>query len=63
MTIYARTAHCDKTIYDPHVNLLRSTTEAMAAAIGGVDALQVEPFDATYRQPDEQRDAWRAIRN
>jgi methylmalonyl-CoA mutase len=53
MVIHARTAHGAQTIYDPHVNLLRATTEAMAAAIGGVDALQVEPFDNTYRTPDE----------
>jgi len=53
MTIYARTSHWTKTIYDPHVNLLRATTEAMAAAIGGADSLQVEAFDATYRDPAE----------
>jgi methylmalonyl-CoA mutase len=52
MTIYARTAHWDKTIYDPYVNVLRATTEAMAAAIGGADAIQVEAFDETYREPD-----------
>lgn len=54
MTIYARTAHWTKTIYDSHVNLLRATTEAMAAAIGGADAIQVEPFDAPYREPGER---------
>ena len=53
MTLYARTSHWTKTIYDAHVNLLRSTTEAMAAAVGGVDALQVEPFDEPYREPTE----------
>jgi methylmalonyl-CoA mutase len=52
MTIYARTSHWTKTIYDSHVNLLRSTTEAMAAAVGGADSLQVEPFDEPYRAPD-----------
>jgi methylmalonyl-CoA mutase len=52
MTIYARTAHWDKTIYDPYVNVLRATTEAMAAAIGGADSIQVEAFDETYREPD-----------
>jgi methylmalonyl-CoA mutase len=52
MKIYARTSHWTATIYDPHVNLLRATTEAMAAAIGGADALEVEPFDGTYREPD-----------
>ena len=61
MTIYARTSHWTKTIYDPYVNLLRSTTEAMAAAIGGVDALQVGAFDETYREPDES--ASRLARN
>jgi methylmalonyl-CoA mutase len=53
MTIYARTSHWTKTIYDPHVNLLRATTEAMAAAIGGADSIQVEPFDEPYREPAE----------
>jgi methylmalonyl-CoA mutase len=54
MILYARTAHWNKSIYDPYVNVLRSTTEAMAAAIGGVDALQVEPFDEPYREPEAQ---------
>ncbi len=53
MTIYARTAHWTNTVYDAHVNLLRATTEAMAAAVAGVDALQVECFDAPYREPGE----------
>jgi methylmalonyl-CoA mutase len=53
MTIYARTSHCTKTIYDPYINVLRATTEAMAAAIGGADSIQVEAFDRTYRASDE----------
>jgi methylmalonyl-CoA mutase len=53
MAIHARTAHSTKTIYDAHVNLLRATTEAMAAAIGGADSITVEPFDSTYRAPGE----------
>ena len=61
MTIYARTSHWTKTIYDPHLNLLRSTTEAMAAAVGGADSLQVEAFDEPYRAPDES--ASRLARN
>ena len=61
MTIYARTSHWTKTIYDPYVNVLRTTTEAMAAAIGGADSLQVEAFDATYREPGES--ASRLARN
>lgn len=51
--IAARTSKWDKTIYDPHVNILRATTEAMAAVLGGADAVTVAPFDACYRMPDE----------
>jgi methylmalonyl-CoA mutase len=52
--ILARTLDWDKTIYDPYVNVLRATSEAAAAAVGGCDAIVVTPFNATYRQPDEQ---------
>ncbi len=44
--IHARTSRWNKTIYDPYVNLLRSTTEAMAAVIGGCDSLTIAPFDS-----------------
>jgi methylmalonyl-CoA mutase len=30
---------------DPHANLIRGTTEAMSAIIGGCDSLVVDPFD------------------
>jgi methylmalonyl-CoA mutase len=51
--IAARTSRWNKTVYDPHVNILRATTEAMAAVLGGADAVTVAPFDACYKQPDE----------
>jgi methylmalonyl-CoA mutase len=51
--IAARTSKWNKTIYDPHVNILRSTTEAMAAVLGGADTVTVAPFDACYKTPDE----------
>lgn len=35
----------------PNTNLLRSTTEAMAAVIGGADVLTVHPFDAVLTTP------------
>jgi methylmalonyl-CoA mutase len=44
MNIHATTALCDKSIYDPFANVLRATTEAMAAVIGGCDSLEVRPF-------------------
>ncbi len=51
--IAARTSRWNKTIYDPNVNILRGTTEAMAAILGGADSLTVAPFDECYKQPDE----------
>lgn len=49
----SRTADWNHTIYDAYNNVLRGTTEAMSAAMGGVDSLSVAPFDETYRDPDE----------
>jgi methylmalonyl-CoA mutase len=51
--IYTRSSRWNKTLYDPHVNVLRGTTEAMSAAIGGADVISVAAFDEPYRQPDE----------
>jgi methylmalonyl-CoA mutase len=46
--IHARTAGENKTLYDPYMNLLRVTTEALSAIIGGCDSLTISPcrFDA-----------------
>ena len=33
--VHAETSQWNKTIFDPHVNLLRTTTEAMSAVLGG----------------------------
>jgi methylmalonyl-CoA mutase len=52
-TVYARTTHWNETVYDAHVNILRASTEAMAAVLGGADSIAVSPFDACYREPDE----------
>lgn len=43
MRIHSRTALANKSIYDPYTNLLRATTEALSAVIGGCDALTVLP--------------------
>lgn len=39
--IHAVTALSNKSIYDPWTNLLRSTTEALSAVLGGADSLRV----------------------
>ena len=51
--IAVHTLHWNKTVYDPYVNILRATTEAMAAVLGGADAVTVAPFDACCKAPDE----------
>jgi methylmalonyl-CoA mutase len=53
MNIHAETAKWNLTAYDPYVNLLRSTTESMSAAIGSVDSLTVHPFDVAFEKPTE----------
>ena len=45
MKIHCRTSKFNKTLYDPHVNILRATTEALAAVTGGTDSLAVDFFD------------------
>jgi methylmalonyl-CoA mutase len=44
MHIHVRTSRLNKSLYDRYTNLLRATTEALSAAIGGCDRLTVEPF-------------------
>jgi len=53
MNIFARTSYFNQSIYDAHVNMLRTQTEAMSASIAGVDSLLVSPFDESFRTPDE----------
>ncbi len=44
MNLHVRTARLNKSVCDPYTNVLRATTEAMSAAIGGCVTLTVEPF-------------------
>lgn len=53
MMVHASTSRYNQTIFDAHVNLLRSQTETMSAAVAGVDSITVTPFDAPYKKPDE----------
>ena len=53
MHVHAQTSEWNMTVYDAHVNLLRSQTEAMSAALAGVDSITVRPFDKTYQTPDD----------
>jgi methylmalonyl-CoA mutase len=53
MRVHARTSEWNKTKLDPYVNMLRTTTEAFSAVVGGVDSLHVGPFDEGIRRSDE----------
>ncbi len=52
MHVHAATSRFNQTIYDAHVNLLRSQTESMSAALAGVDSITTQPFDLPYKTPD-----------
>lgn len=53
MRVHATTSAWNQSIYDPYVNMLRGTTEAMSGALGGVDSIEVLPFDHAYAEPAE----------
>lgn len=53
MRSHAETSNWNLTVYDAYVNMLRTQTEAMSAAIAGVDSLTVSPFDVAYKTSDD----------
>ena len=53
MHVCAITSEYNQTVFDSYVNLLRSQTEAMSAAIANVDSIIVTPFDKPYEAPTE----------
>jgi len=50
MEIHSRTALWNMTLYDPYVNMLRTTTGGMSAVLGNTDSLTVLPFDAPFAE-------------
>ena len=53
MKIHATTSRWNKSMYDPYVNMLRTTTEAMSSIIAGIDSLTIVPFDEVYEKPSD----------
>ena len=53
MVVNAITSTYNQTLFDSYVNLLRSQTETMSAALGGVHSIVVTPFDVTYEEPND----------
>lgn len=53
MIVNAETSRYNMTVFDAYVNMLRSQTETMSAALAGVHSIVVTPFDAAYETPNE----------
>ncbi len=51
--LHGQSSRWNKTLYDPYTNMLRTSTEGMAAAIAGCDSMTIMPFDEHFRQPNE----------
>ncbi|MCF6271187.1 MAG: acyl-CoA mutase large subunit family protein [Melioribacteraceae bacterium] len=52
VNIFAVSSNFNKTKFDPYVNMLRTTTETFSAIVGGINSLQVSPFDSVFSIPD-----------
>lgn len=52
-SVHAETAAWNKAQNDAHNNMLRATTEAMSAVLGGADGLTVLPYDYHFDEPSE----------
>lgn len=54
--IHAQTSTLNISLKDSYNNILRTTTEAMSAAIGSADAITVIPFDNLYNEENSFSD-------
>ncbi len=53
MIIHAETTAFNLSLFDSYVNMLRTQTEAMSAAIAGVESISVKPYDSVYETPTD----------
>lgn len=51
--IHAQTTSINKSMIDSYTNMLRSTTEAMSASIGGANSILVLPFDSEFNPQND----------
>ena len=49
----AKTSAWSKSVTDANTNMLRSTTEAMAALLGNVDGLELDPYDHEFKNSND----------
>ncbi|MEQ3655144.1 MAG: methylmalonyl-CoA mutase subunit beta [Dokdonia sp.] len=53
VAIIAHPSKRNKTLYDYNTNMLRTTTEAMSAILGGANAVVNMPYDAIYHKTND----------
>ncbi len=51
--INAHTSGFWNTVYDPYVNMLRATTQAMSASLGGADGIEVKSYNSAWEDGNE----------
>lgn len=61
ISVHATASFWNQTAYDMYVNLLRGTTQAMSAAIAGIDSMEILPYDRVIRDGTDQ--SFRLARN
>ena len=52
LPVFAETSLWSKSSLDPYNNIIRNTSEAMSAILGGCNTLQVHPHDKAFHKPD-----------
>jgi methylmalonyl-CoA mutase N-terminal domain/subunit len=54
LRFHTQTAGCSLTSQEPYNNIIRTTTEALAAVLGGTQSLHTNSLDEVYMIPSEQ---------
>lgn len=53
IVLSAKTSVWSKSVTDANTNMLRSTTEAMAALLGNVDGIELDPYDHEFKNSND----------
>ena len=53
LDLRAETGKRNATLYDPHVNLLRATSQAMSAALGGANIINIHSYNASFKKQNQ----------
>ena len=53
LSVRAQSSLRTTTLYDPHTNMLRNTSQCMSAAIGGANTININSFNALHAKEDD----------